>query len=29
VLEVLPGLIALAVGTAADRDRAQRAVPEE
>ena len=29
VLEVLPGLIALAVGTAANRDRAQRAVPEE
>jgi uncharacterized membrane protein YbhN (UPF0104 family) len=29
VLEVLPGLIALAVGAAADRDGAQRIVPEE
>jgi uncharacterized membrane protein YbhN (UPF0104 family) len=29
VLEVLPGVIALVVGTAADRDRARRVVPED
>lgn len=29
VLEVLPGVIALVIGTAADRDRAHRVVPED